>query len=133
MREMLAEMVVDRDAALLQLGIHDLLCERAAAAAARGRFGLLLQGTERGAAFGDRAADRSLRDVVARADQSRVGKHLDPQPLAAAGAHREEAFAACRFVIEEVKGRVPIWKRERFQDGSEEWVDPTRERMSTTP
>lgn len=45
--------------------------------------------------------------------------------VAAAGAHRDEAFAACRYVIEEVKRRVPIWKRERFEDGSEEWVDPT--------
>jgi molybdopterin synthase catalytic subunit len=45
--------------------------------------------------------------------------------VAAAGAHRDEAFAACRYVIEEVKRRVPIWKRERFADGTEEWVDPT--------
>lgn len=43
----------------------------------------------------------------------------------AAGDHREEAFAACRFVIEEVKRRVPIWKRERYADGTEAWVDPT--------
>ncbi len=45
--------------------------------------------------------------------------------IAAAGAHRDEAFAACRYVIEEVKRRVPIWKRERFVDGTVEWVDPT--------
>ena len=45
--------------------------------------------------------------------------------IAAAGAHRDEAFAACRHMIEEVKRRVPIWKRERFADGTEEWVDPT--------
>jgi molybdopterin synthase catalytic subunit len=45
--------------------------------------------------------------------------------VAAAGAHRDEAFAACRFVIEEVKRRVPIWKRERYADGSDAWVDPT--------
>lgn len=45
--------------------------------------------------------------------------------IAAAGAHREEAFAACRYVIEAVKKRVPIWKKERFADGTEDWVDPT--------
>ena len=45
--------------------------------------------------------------------------------IAVSGAHRDEAFAACRHVIEEVKRRVPIWKRERYADGSEEWVDPT--------
>lgn len=43
----------------------------------------------------------------------------------AAGGHRAEAFDACRFVIEEVKRRVPIWKRERYTDGTEAWVDPT--------
>jgi molybdopterin synthase catalytic subunit len=42
--------------------------------------------------------------------------------IAVAGAHRDEAFAACRHVIEEVKRRVPIWKRERYADGSVEWV-----------
>lgn len=45
--------------------------------------------------------------------------------VVAAGAHREEAFSACRFVIEQVKRRVPIWKLERYQDGTEAWVDPT--------
>jgi molybdopterin synthase catalytic subunit len=42
--------------------------------------------------------------------------------IAAAGAHRDETFAACRFVIEEVKRRVPIWKKEFFADGTIEWV-----------
>ena len=36
--------------------------------------------------------------------------------------HRAAAFDACRFVIDEVKRSVPIWKRERFADGSE-WVE----------
>jgi len=42
--------------------------------------------------------------------------------VVAAGAHREEAFAACRHVIEELKSRVPIWKREQFADGGLDWV-----------
>jgi molybdopterin synthase catalytic subunit len=42
--------------------------------------------------------------------------------IAAAGAHRDETFAASRFVIEEVKRRVPIWKKEFYADGSIEWV-----------
>jgi molybdopterin synthase catalytic subunit len=42
--------------------------------------------------------------------------------VAVAAAHRDEAFVACRYVIEEVKRRVPIWKREVFADGSVEWV-----------
>ena len=38
--------------------------------------------------------------------------------------HREPAFAACRFVIDEVKARVPIWKRERYADGAAGWLHP---------
>ena len=45
--------------------------------------------------------------------------------IVAASAHREAAFAACRFVIDEVKRRVPIWKREHYADGTRVWVDPT--------
>jgi molybdopterin synthase catalytic subunit len=45
--------------------------------------------------------------------------------VAAAAPHRDEAFAACRYVIEEMKRRVPIWKREYYADGTVAWVDPT--------
>ena len=45
--------------------------------------------------------------------------------IAVAGGHRGEAFDACRWVIEEVKRTVPIWKRERYADGAVAWVDPT--------
>ena len=45
--------------------------------------------------------------------------------IAVAHAHRAPAFDACRFVIEELKRRVPIWKREHYADGTREWVDPT--------
>lgn len=39
-----------------------------------------------------------------------------------ASAHRAPAFDACRYMIEELKKRVPIWKKEVFDDGSE-WVN----------
>ena len=39
-----------------------------------------------------------------------------------AAAHRRAAFDACRYVIDEVKKRVPIWKKEYFADGESEWV-----------
>ena len=45
--------------------------------------------------------------------------------VAVAGSHRDEVFLACRYVIEELKGRVPIWKRETYSDGTVDWVDPT--------
>jgi len=43
--------------------------------------------------------------------------------IAAAAPHRDAAFAACRYVIEEVKKRLPIWKKELHGDGSAEWVE----------
>ncbi|MEO5798235.1 MAG: molybdenum cofactor biosynthesis protein MoaE [Gemmatimonadales bacterium] len=45
--------------------------------------------------------------------------------VVASSAHRAAAFDAVRMVIDAVKSRVPIWKRERYADGSEAWVDPT--------
>lgn len=39
-------------------------------------------------------------------------------------AHRDAAFAACRFVIDEVKRRVPIWKNEHYADGESGWLHP---------
>ncbi|MEU0689450.1 molybdenum cofactor biosynthesis protein MoaE [Streptomyces uncialis] len=36
--------------------------------------------------------------------------------------HRAEAFAACRALIDDLKREVPIWKRQTFTDGTEEWV-----------
>jgi molybdopterin synthase catalytic subunit len=45
--------------------------------------------------------------------------------IAVAAPHRGAAFDACRYVIEEVKRRVPIWKRELHADGTAQWVDPS--------
>jgi|SRR6185437_6927699 len=39
-------------------------------------------------------------------------------------AHRAAAFDACRFVIDQVKARVPIWKREHYADGESGWLHP---------
>ena len=41
---------------------------------------------------------------------------------AVAGAHRGEAFDACRDLINVLKASVPIWKHQRFTDGTSEWV-----------
>lgn len=40
-----------------------------------------------------------------------------------ASAHRGAAFDACRYIIDQVKIRLPIWKREHYADGTTEWVD----------
>jgi len=41
--------------------------------------------------------------------------------VSASAVHREAAFDACEFAIDEVKRRAPIWKKERYADGSSEW------------
>lgn len=38
-------------------------------------------------------------------------------------AHRKAAFVACEFIINEIKKRVPIWKRESYEDGTTSWVN----------
>lgn len=45
--------------------------------------------------------------------------------IATANAHRDAAYQASRYVIEQLKQRVPIWKREHYTDGTREWIDPT--------
>lgn len=40
-----------------------------------------------------------------------------------AAAHRGAAFDACRYLIDEVKARVPVWKKEHYADGSTEWIN----------
>jgi molybdopterin synthase catalytic subunit len=43
--------------------------------------------------------------------------------IGVSAAHRGGAFAACQFIIDEVKARVPIWKRERYPAGTTQWLD----------
>ena len=41
--------------------------------------------------------------------------------IVADSVHRDEAFLACRYVIEQVKHKAPIWKQEHYVDGDSEW------------
>lgn len=45
--------------------------------------------------------------------------------IAVAHARRAPALDASRFIIEELKRRVPIWKREHYVEGDRQWIDPT--------
>ena len=65
---------------------------------------------------GARIAVRHRLGLVATEDAS-IG-------IAVAAPHREAAFAACRYVIEAVKQRLPVWKKELRADGTMLWVDP---------
>ena len=47
-------------------------------------------------------------------------------------AHRDTAFAACRFIIDEVKSRVPIWKHERYAEGEAHWLHPHSDPSTST-
>ena len=38
-------------------------------------------------------------------------------------AHRQDTFSALEFIVEQIKHKVPIWKKEIFEDGTEQWVD----------
>ncbi|MFI5249129.1 MAG: molybdenum cofactor biosynthesis protein MoaE [Gemmatimonadales bacterium] len=85
-------------------------------------------------------AARHLAAIVAEAGQRygtcaisaehRVGHlALGEISVAIAASHerRAPAFAAARYVIEEIKRRLPIWKREHYADGTREWVDPVHD------
>jgi molybdopterin synthase catalytic subunit len=72
------------------------------------------------------AAGRLGTDRVAV--EHRVGGLALGEPsvvIAVSSAHREEAYAASRYVIEEIKKRLPVWKKERYADGDEAWVEGT--------
>lgn len=43
--------------------------------------------------------------------------------IGAAAAHRQEAFRACQYVIDEIKLRLPVWKKEHYTNGDAEWVN----------
>ena len=72
------------------------------------------------------AADIAGRDgIIAVAVSHRVGLlRVGDVALVAAvsAAHRREAFDACGDLVDEVKRRLPVWKRQVFSDGSDEWV-----------
>lgn len=67
--------------------------------------------------------------VIRAACVHRTG-HLGLEDIAVwvgvSAAHRGEAFAACRYIIDEVKHRVPIWKKEHYVDGDSGWVNCER-------
>ena len=78
-----------------------------------------------------RALGRILEEVHAMWPSARVGVHHRIGRLeigeasviiAAASAHRGDAFAACRYAIERVKQIVPIWKHEHFE-GGQVWLE----------
>lgn len=78
----------------------------------------------------ERIRDEALRrfnlnalEIVHRVGSLSVGDNI--VAIVCSAAHRDEAFQGCRYVIEELKSRVPIWKKEIADEGSREgsrWV-----------
>lgn len=79
-------------------------------------------------------AEKEIHNIISRAQNNwkiihavvhhRTGTLLPGDAaviIAVASAHRKEAFEACKFIIDEMKATVPIWKKEVFENG-EEWV-----------
>ena len=58
-------------------------------------------------------------EVVHRVGSLAVGENI--VAIVCAAAHRDEAFRGCRYIIEELKARVPVWKKELGKNG-ERWV-----------
>ncbi|HMB55797.1 MAG TPA: molybdenum cofactor biosynthesis protein MoaE [Arenimonas sp.] len=85
------------------------------------------------AALADSEGEKILAEAAARfaiidaACVHRVGR-LALGELAVwvgvSAGHRDAAFSACRWIIDEVKARVPIWKHEHYADGAAGWLHP---------
>jgi molybdopterin synthase catalytic subunit len=84
----------------------------------------------------DEMAEREMRKIVAEAAARGTGLSIALEhrlgdlalgdisvAIVVAHAHRAPALDACRYIIEELKRRVPIWKRELYVDGTRAWVD----------
>ena len=84
----------------------------------------------------DAMADEVLREIAAEArDRFGVGQVAVQHragslevgevsvAIAACAPHRAAAFDAVRYVIEQIKTRLPIWKREEYEDGTSRWLD----------
>lgn len=78
------------------------------------------------AAIAGEAGDRADSDriaVVHRIGELEIGEVS--VAIAVSSPHRAEAYDASRYVIEEIKKRLPVWKKEHYSDGASTWVKGT--------
>jgi len=132
----------------IKISSKPLSIERAISSAATSAAGgtVVFVGTVRSSSGGERVrrmelesaeglAENDLRRIAKQASarfgleglsvHHRVGKLKVGDPIvviAASAAHRKEAFAACRFVIDEIKKSTPIWKKEFGRGRAGRWV-----------
>ena len=60
-------------------------------------------------------------EVSHRTGRLAVGESI--LAIVCSAAHREEAFSGCRYILEELKARAPLWKKEISPDGGGHWVE----------
>ena len=91
-------------------------------------------------ALGVREGERIIAEAIARFGVAHAACLHRIGPLAVgelavwvgvSAVHRDEAFRACRYIIDEVKHRLPIWKKEHYLSGDSGWVNC--ERCATAP
>ena len=58
--------------------------------------------------------------IVHRYGRQKPGERL--VLIVAAATHRKEAFDACSFIMDEIKKKAPLWKKEVYPDGSSRWI-----------
>jgi molybdopterin synthase catalytic subunit len=66
------------------------------------------------------------RDVIKVAISHRYGEIVIGETafaVAVSAVHREAAFETCSALVDEIKAKLPIWKHQRFSDGTDEWVN----------
>lgn len=81
-------------------------------------------------------AARNRWPIIRLAMLHRIGRVAVAEPsvlIAISCPHRGEAFAACRWLIDQLKADVPIWKKEIWADGAESWVHPHRPNSKLDP
>lgn len=80
------------------------------------------------------ASDRfETRDIVIEHRLGELALGDVSVAIAVAHAHRGAAYDASRYVIEQLKRRVPIWKLEHYADGTREWVGADGSRTASAP
>ena len=60
-------------------------------------------------------------EVAHRTGSLAVGESI--VAIVCSAAHREEAFSGCRYILEQLKSRAPLWKKEISADGGRRWVE----------
>lgn len=135
------EVTVDISETPIDVGVHEAVVTRADCGAVVSFAGVVRDHDEgRSVRCLEYSAHPSAIDVLARvarvaqskwelgaiAMSHRVGQLAIGEPafiVAVSSAHRGEAFEACRWLVDEAKEQLPVWKHQQFGDGTSEWVN----------